>query len=124
MKKLPSLAAAALLASLAACGSSGTSYPHTWCGPLIAQFHAHESRQAYLDGLASLQKQGAPVAQLIADENKFVKDQETAADPGSGTAGFDALAAEPADSAKIGADLKALNSECGQPGDAYKSDNA
>jgi len=125
VKKLPLLAASVVLAAApaAACSSGAPSYPHSWCAPLIAQFHAKESRQAYLDGLSALQGQGAPVAQLVADENKYVKDQEAASDPGSGTGGFDAIAAEPADFAKIGADLKTLNSECGQAADAYKGDN-
>jgi hypothetical protein len=108
-------------ASLTGCGS-GPSYPHSWCPPLIAQFHAKESRQAYLSGLAAVQKQGAPVSRLITDESTYTQNQATADVPG--TAGFAAVAAAPAVFAKVGADLKELNAECGQPADAYKSDNA
>jgi hypothetical protein len=108
-------------ASLAAC-SSGPSYAHPWCAPLIAQFHAHETRQAYLNGLAATGRQGAPVGKLIADETAYTEDQATANAPG--TAGFGAVASAPADLAKVSGDLKQLNSECGQAADAYKSDNA
>jgi hypothetical protein len=107
-------------ASLAGCGS-GPSYPHSWCPPLIAQFHAKESRQAYLSGLAAVRKQGAPAGDLIADESAYAQDEATADVPG--TAGFAAVAAAPAVFAKVGADLKELNAECGQPAAAYKADN-
>jgi hypothetical protein len=114
-------AAVATAASLAAC-SSGPSYPHAWCAPLITQFHAHESRQAYLNGLAAVEEQGAPVRNLITDETAYSGNQAAASVPG--TAGFGAVASAPAVLGKVSADLKQLNSECGQPTDAYKSDNA
>lgn len=108
-------------ATLAACGSSAPSYPHAWCGPLITAFHAKETRQAYLNGLAATQKQGAPVAQLIADETAYTQNQATA--NSTGTGGFAAVAAAPAVLAKVIADLRQLNSECGQAASAYKADN-
>jgi hypothetical protein len=119
------LAASVVLAAApaAACSSVAPSYPHSWCAPLIAQFHAKESRQAYLSGLTALQKSGAPVAQLIADESQVVKDVAAINDASSGTAGYTAGANAPGDLAKVAADLKTLNGECGQAADAYKSDN-
>jgi hypothetical protein len=116
------LSAAGIAASLAAC-SSGPSRP-SWCQPLIAQFHAKETRQAYLDGLAALQKQGAPLATLISDETVLARDEATAGGPSSGTAGFSAVTAAAGVARYVIADQKQLNQECGQPADAYKSDNA
>jgi hypothetical protein len=112
--------AALAIAPLAAC-SSGPSRP-AWCSPLTAQFHAKETRQAYLNGLAAAEKSGAPVGRLIADETAYTQNQAAANTPG--VAGFSALADAPKVLAKVTADLKALNAECGQAGDAYKSDNA
>lgn len=114
---LAALAAAALLT--AAC-SSGPSAP-SWCAPLITQLHAHESGQKYLDGLTALEKQGAPVAQLVKDDTAYRNDQATANTTGTGS--FTALADEPKAIAKVGDDLKTLNAACGQPAGAYKSDN-
>jgi hypothetical protein len=107
-------------ASLTACGS-GPSRP-SWCAPLIIQFHAHETRQAYLNGLAAVQGQGAPVGQLITDETAYTQDEADA--NGTGTNSFAALADAPKVLAKVSADLKGLNAGCGQPADAYKTDNA
>jgi hypothetical protein len=122
-RRAASLAALALLAAPLAAGCSpGLSYPHAYCGPLIAQFHAKESRQAYLAGLAAVQKQGAPVAALIKDETVYARDAATAAVPG--TQGFGAVADAPAALGKVAVDLRQLNAACGQPADAYKSDNA
>lgn len=106
--------------SLAAC-SSGPSRP-SWCAPLVTQFHAHETRQAYLSGLAAVQAQGAPVGQLITDETAYTQDEADA--NGTGTNSFAALADAPKVLAKVSADLKDLNAECGQPASAYESDNA
>lgn len=117
---LPALTAAVLAPLLVGC-SSGPSYPHAWCGPLIARLHATQTRQAELSALASLQKTGAPVAQLIADEKAYAQNQVTAAS--TGTDSFGAVADAPKLLSKVTADLKALNSECGQPAGAYKSDN-
>lgn len=118
---------AVVVASLAAAGlagcssSSSPSFPHAWCGPLITQFHAKETRGAYLHGLAAAEKKGAPVAGLIADESAFAQDEATANTATTGS--FAALAAAPAAIAKVIADLKQLNAECGQPAGAYKGDN-
>lgn len=114
--------AAVAAASLAAGCSSSPASPHAWCTPLITQFHAKETRQAYLNGLAAVERQGAPVQALITDEAAYTQNQATASTPG--TAGFGAVASAPAVLAKVSADLKELNSECGQDADAYKSDNA
>lgn len=108
--------------SLAAC-SSGPSRP-SWCAPLITQFHAKETRQAYLSGLAALQRQGAPLATLISDETVLARDEAVAGDPASGTAGFGAVTAAAGVVKFVIADQKQLNAECGQPADAYKTDNA
>lgn len=123
VKLLPAaLAVAAATVALAACGSSAPSYPHAWCGPLIVQFHAKETRQAYLDGLVAVGKQGAPTGQLIEDETAYTQDEADAA--GTGTDSFAALADAPKVLAKVSADLQQLNAACGQAGGAYKSDNA
>jgi hypothetical protein len=121
------LAAAALAAAIAllaaapltAC-SSGTPRP-SWCAPLVAQWHAKETRQAYLDELTALARQGAPVSELIADESAFARDNAVANIPG--IPGFSALASAPAALGKVAADLQRLNAECGQPGESWKSDN-
>jgi hypothetical protein len=105
--------------SLGAC-SSGPSYP-SWCGPLVTQFHAHETRQAYIAALAALEESGAPVQQLVADETVLEQNQVSANSPG--TAGFGAVAAAPALAAKASADQKVLNADCGQAPDAWKGDN-
>ena len=123
--RLPAAAVAALAAaSLAAGCSSGPSYPHAWCQPLIADWHAHETRTAYVAQLLALDTPGVPLGNLVRDETAYAADEQAASDPASGTAGFGALGAAPGDLAKVSADLKALNADCGQPADAYKSDNA
>jgi hypothetical protein len=108
--------------TLAACGSS-PSYPHAWCAPLITQFHAHETRAAYVAALLALDVPGVPLGSLVKDETVYAADEQAASDPASGTAGFGALASAPADLAKVSGDLKELNSDCGQPASAYKGDN-
>lgn len=121
-RTLPAAIAAACAAAvlIPACSSSAPS--PSWCAPLVTQFHAKETRQAYIDALKSLRKQGAPVGQLIADETAYTQNQADAGTPG--TAGFGAVASAPALLGKVSSDLKALNAACGQPGDAYKGDNA
>ena len=113
------LVTVALAAPLAAGCSSSPSRP-AWCAPLIAAFH--EPRQAYLNGLATVQKQGAPVGKLITDEAAYTANQASA--NSLGTAGFAAVAAAPKVLAKVSADLQQLNGQCGQPAGAYKSDDA
>lgn len=112
--------AALAATSLTAC-SPGPPYPHAWCAPLIKQFHVKETCGAYLKGLAAVERQGGPVAALIADESAFAQDEATANTATTGS--FAALAAAPAAIAKVIADLKQLNAACGQPASAYKSDN-
>lgn len=121
-KLLPALAAVPLAALLAACGSPAPSYPHAWCGPLIAQLHARQTRQAEIDGVRALTKSGAPVTQWVTDETAYAANRDAANSTGDGS--FAAVAAGPAALAKVTADLKDLNAQCGQPADAYKSDNA
>jgi hypothetical protein len=60
--------------------------------------------RAYLDGLAALQKQGAPVQNLIADETAYTQNQASASVPG--VSGFGAVASAPAVLGKVSADLK------------------
>jgi hypothetical protein len=115
-------AAAVLAASTALAGCSGPSYPHSWCGPLITQFHAHETRGQYLAKLSALQGAGAPVGRLEADENTYLNTLAEA--DGSGTQSYSATLALPAALQAISSDQQQLNQECGQPADAYKSDNA
>jgi hypothetical protein len=116
-RSLAAIVVVSAAVGLAAC-SSGPSYAHPWCAPLIAQFHARQAQAAYVAGL---QSSGAPVGKLITDIGTYEQDQATANVPG--TASFSALAAEPGDLAVISGDLKALNADCGQAADAYKSDN-
>jgi hypothetical protein len=105
---------------LAGC-SPGPSHP-AWCAPLVSAFHAHESRQAYLNGLVAAEGKGAPAGKLIEDETAYTQDEADA--NGTGTDSFAALADAPKALARVSADLQQLNKQCGQPGDAYKSDNA
>lgn len=114
------LAAGGIAGGLAA--TSGPSYPHSWCGPLIAQFHAHETRQAYEARLAAVQRLGAPVGKLIADETTYGQDEAATNSPG--TAGYSAVLAATGAIGAVSADLQQLNADCGQPADAYKTDNA
>ena len=119
---LPLTALTAIAAVTLATGCSSSSPAPAWCAPLVATFHAHQSRQAYLDGLVAAEGHGAPAGRLIEDETAYTQDEADAASTGTGS--FAALAAAPKALAKVSADLKALNAECGQPADAYKSDDA
>jgi hypothetical protein len=118
--RVRALALAALAAVVLPGCSSGPSYPHSWCGPLMTQLRTSETRSAENAGLAALQKSGAPVGELAADLTAY--EHVLAAENGSGTASYSAVLNAPAALAKLGADLKQLNSECGQPATAYKSD--
>lgn len=116
-----SLAALVILAAAPlAAGCSSPSHP-SWCGPLVTQFHAHETRQAYIAALTVLEKSGAPLRQMVADDTALERNQVTA--NAVGTAGFAAVAAAPALVARIDVDLKALNAACGQPANSWKADN-
>jgi hypothetical protein len=120
--RLPAIALAAVAAAgLAACGSGGPSYPHSWCAPLVTQFHAKLEQAAYAAGLTALQGQGAPVGQFAADLAAYEHDKAEAATTNDDS--FTALAGEPKAIAKVEADIKQLNATCGQPGDAWKSDS-
>jgi hypothetical protein len=119
---LAAVLALSAAAGLAACSSS-PSYPHAWCDSLITQFHAHETQAAYLAALLDLDVSGVPLGNLVKDETAYAADKQAASDPASGTAGFSALGRAPADLAKVSADLKQLNADCGQPADAFKADN-
>jgi hypothetical protein len=112
------LLAAALLATACSSSPSGPS----WCPSLITALHAKQTRQAELAALVSIEKQGAPVGRLIADESAYAKNQATAASASADS--FTAVADAPGLLAKVAGDLKALNAQCRQPADAYKSDNA
>jgi hypothetical protein len=112
------VAAAALTAGC----SSGPSHP-SWCGPLITQFHAKVTAQAYQSGLAAIERQGAPVRQLAADDAAYDKDRAVMDDPNSGTAGYNAVFDAQKKLEKVEADLKSLNATCGQPSDAWQKDD-
>lgn len=77
-------------------------------------------QQQFTAALTALEPSGAPVGKLVTDIGAYGKDQAAANIPG--TDSFAALADEPKALAKVGADLKGLNAQCGQPADAYKSD--
>jgi hypothetical protein len=119
---LAAVLAVAAAAGLAACSSS-PSYPYAWCAPLITQFHAKETQAAYLAAILALDVPGVPLGNLVKDETAYAADKQAASDPASGTDGFSAVERAPGDLAKVSADLKQLNADCGQPADSYKSDN-
>lgn len=112
------LAAAASL-TLPAC--SGHSSP-AWCGPFLTQVHVKSGTDLdYMHGLKALEAKGAPVAQLVKDQQaRFANQAFIAANPTSVGAANAAVGYLNA----VGADLKKLNSECGQPADAYKGDDS
>jgi len=102
--------------------TASPSYPHAWCGPVLAQLHDHESQDAFDSSLTALEAQGAPVASLINDGD-MANAYEAAAQSSSieDVSGY--LADAKKSLLKAGDDLKVLNRECGQPANAYKDDN-
>jgi len=116
------LGVAAIAAAAGVALTSGPSYPHPWCAPVIAQFHARETPTQYLVGLTALQNSGAPIGQLVTDEGTYQQDE--AEESASGQEGFTAVFDAPGDVAAVSRDLQQVNRECGQPPDAYASDNA
>jgi hypothetical protein len=114
------LAAGTVIAILVA--TSGPSYPHSWCGPVLAQFHAHESQSAFDANMTGLENQGAPVGSLISDGDAAAQD-ESDADNDDATNGMGADLAGMNELQNVGADLNQLNRECGQSASASKDDN-
>jgi hypothetical protein len=100
---------------------SGPSYPHPWCGPVLAQLHAHETQNEFDTNMTALESRGAPVAQLISDGDTAVQDQ-AAADNSSNFAAFGDLTAGMGALQKVSTDLQAIDRACAQPANAYKND--
>ena len=115
--------AAVIGITTAVIATAGPSYPHAWCGPVLAQFHARENSGQYLSALGRLESQGAPVARLISDNQALLSDEAGEGGLVSQSSVNDVEAA-PGDVDKIAADLRQVNLACGQPGNAWKTDNA
>jgi hypothetical protein len=64
---------------------SGPSYPHSWCGPVLTQLHAHETQSASDANMSALESQGAPAGKLISDGDTATQDQGIAANSGVST---------------------------------------
>jgi hypothetical protein len=126
MNRLRVIAASAVavagITTAAVIATSGPSYPHSWCGPVIIQLQAHQSAGQYLANLDTLQSKGAPVGQLITDQQAYLAD-ETGENTDTSASYGDVFAAT-GDLDKVAADLKQINAECEQPGDAWKTDNS
>ena len=93
--KILTAAAAAIVIAAAASAAvllSGPSYPHSWCGPVLAQVHAHETQGAFDTNMSALENQGAPVGNLISDGDAASED-EAAADNSDPSSGFSGLTA-------------------------------
>jgi hypothetical protein len=107
-----------------AAGVFSPSYPHPWCGPLIAQLHTTGgSQQSFESALQGIQKQDhAPIGKLLTDLYNY--DAANAAEQNDNN--FSALGAI---GGALGAlntvsgDLKALNLRCAQPPTAYRNDS-
>jgi hypothetical protein len=123
------LAAAAPAAVLAAAGVSAAflltnpSYPHAWCGPVLAELHAKGgSEQGYETTMAQIeQRDHAPVGQLLSDLYAYgaAYSGEQAAD---NVQVLGAIGNTMGTLNAVGNDLKAINAQCGQPPGAYKTD--
>jgi hypothetical protein len=102
---------------------SSPSYPHPWCGPVLAEMHANGGTEAdYEATMQRLEQQdGAPVGQLLSDLYNYDEayaQQENASDMQI----MGALSNSMAALQTVGDDLKQINKECGQPASAYGSD--
>ncbi len=101
--------------------TSGPSYPHSWCGPVLAQLHSRENQDQFDSNMAALESRGAPVANLISDGDAAVEDQAIADNASLGAAAADLITAMNADN-QASADLQVINRDCAQPANAYKND--
>src|SRR5690348_1045428 len=116
------LAAALAAVILIATGViGGPSYPHAWCGPVIAQLQATGGTQgAFESGLAKIQRQDhAPVGKLLTDIYTYDFAQN-AVQNASIEQGLGALGAEGQVLNRVGADLRMIGRECHQAPNAYK----
>lgn len=102
---------------------SSPSYPHPWCGPVLAELHAKGGTEAQYEATMQRleQQDGAPVGQLLQDLYAYdaaYAQEQNATDMqmlGSITGTMGALET-------VGDDLKQINKECGQPASAYGGD--
>ena len=102
----------------------GPSYPHSWCGPVMAQLTGSGgTQQALVSGLEHAQRQDhAPVGSLLSDLFAY-EAARVAVEDGSNLDALSNLANERAALNVVAFDLRAVNRECGQPPNAYKHDN-
>jgi hypothetical protein len=118
---------AAVLGSAAVAAAvvvSRPSYPHAWCGPLLAELHVRTATDpGYAAALARLQRRDhAPVASLLSDLHDYavahsvVEYHNDQTPSGSVTGMVSTFAA-------VQGDLRALNRQCGQPPGAYQDDS-
>jgi hypothetical protein len=117
------VAAAVVLAAEAVAAGvllSEPSYPHSWCGPVLAELHASGGTEGdYEATMTRLQSQDhAPVGKLLADLYQYdqAKDTEESANNFAvlGAAGNAMSALE-----TVSGDLRVIGRECGQPKGAY-----
>ena len=99
----------------------GPSYPHSWCGPVIAQLTASGgTQQTLMSGLQRAQNQDhAPIGGLVSDLYSY-EAARVAVEDGSDLDALSNLANEEAALRVVASDLQTVNRECGQPSNAYK----
>lgn len=119
------VAAGAITATLLATGViGGPSYPHSWCGPVLAQLHkSGGTQQALLSGLRQTRRQDhAPVGNLLNDLYSY-DTARAIVQNGSNMNIMSDLANEGAALQVVASDLRNINRECAQPPKAYKHDD-
>ncbi len=117
-------AAVLVVAGALAVVGSRPSYPHAWCGPVLAELHMRgESDLSYAAALASLRhRDHAPVGGLVSDLRDYalarsVVEYDTDQTPSGSLAGIVSTFTA------VQGDLRALNRRCGQPPRAYEDDS-
>jgi hypothetical protein len=100
------------------------SYPHAWCGPLLAALHVRgESDLDYAAAVASLgHRDHAPVGRLVSDLRNYsvarsVLQYPNNHMPSGSAAGMTSIFAV------VESDLRVLNRSCAQSAGAYKDDS-
>ena len=116
-------AAAVLLVGVVAGGIvlSEPSYPHSWCGPVLAEMHARSGTQGgYEAAMARIHRQDhAPVGRLLTDLYAYDA-AHAAAEDGNNFTALGNLGGAMSALRVVGGDLKVIGRECGQPKGAYE----